>query len=172
MTARNGTPQFRTTASNINSLQVLGSLREKRVLTLDSNVFIAALKTDENTREKCDAVLSRVPKEFVLTEPSIVYQEVCGTLARKMSFKVANKAKELLDSIIDPMLLENCDRKLCLSAFSLCSEFSIYSIDALYLQVALANNAILVSLDKEDFIEKLDIKKLPIEAYTVDDFPY
>jgi predicted nucleic acid-binding protein len=69
-------------------------------------------------------------------------------------------------------MLEVCDKKLCISAFNLCSEYKIYAVDALYLQVALANNAILVSLDKEDFIDKLKNKNPPIETYTVSEFPY
>lgn len=172
MTALTETSQFQNKTPTCNSFQALGSLREKRVLTLDSNVFIAALKTDENTREKCARILAKVPRKFALAEPSIVYQEVCGTLARKMSIKVANKAKEQLDFMIDPVLIEICDRRFCLSAFALCSEYSIYAIDALYLQVAIANRAILVSLDKEDFIDKLKNNKLPIEVYTVSEFPY
>jgi hypothetical protein len=42
----------------------------------------------------------------------------------------------------------------------------------MYLKVALDNNAILVSLDKEDFIDKLTSKKLNIETYHVSEFPY
>ena len=74
--------------------------------------------------------------------------------------------------MIHPRLLINCDRNLCTSAFALCSEYSIYAIDALYLQVALTNRAILISLDQEDFIDKLKNKKLTIETYTVSEFPY
>jgi predicted nucleic acid-binding protein len=166
------TSRFQNKTPTCNSFQSIGSLREKRVLTLDSNVFIAALKTDEDTREKCARILAKVPRKFALAEPSIVYQEVCGALARRMSIKVANKAKEQLDFMIDPVLIESCDRRFCLSAFALCSEYDIYAVDALYLQVALANNAILVSLDKEDFIDKLKNKKPPIETYTVSEFPY
>ncbi len=54
-----------------------------------------------------------------------------------------------MDSMINPKLLINCDKNLCTSAFCLCSEYNIYSIDALYLQVALKNKAILVSLTKK-----------------------
>ena len=61
-------------------------------------------------------------------------------------------------------------KKTCISAFRLCAEYEIYAIDALYLHVALSNYAILVSLDKE-FIDKLD-DRLPIEVYTVDNYPY
>ena len=67
--------------------------------------------------------------------------------------------------------LVNCDRETCISAFTLCAKHRIYAIDALYLYVALTNRAILVSLDRE-FINGLNTEKLPIKAYTVDNFPY
>jgi predicted nucleic acid-binding protein len=143
-----------------------------RLLTLDANVLIAALKADEPHSEKCAEILSNVPNPFQLSEPSIIYQEVCGTLARKTSLEIANDAKKQMDLMINPKLLTNCDKNLCTSAFCLCSEYNIYSIDALYLQVALKNRAILVSLDKEDFIDRLKKKKLPIEVYNVAEFPY
>ena len=142
------------------------------LLTLDANVLIAALKTDEFHSEKCAKILAQVPDQFILAEPSIIYQEVCGTLARKTNLDIANKAKKQLDLMTHPKLLTNCDRNLCTSAFALCSEYGIYAIDVLYLQVALTNRAILVSLDKEDFIDKLKNKKLTIETYTVSEFSY
>ncbi len=143
-----------------------------RRLTLDSNVLIAALKADEPHSEKCAQILSKVPNNFQLAEPSIIYQEVCGTLARKTNLDIANMAKKQMDLMINPKLLTNCDKTLCTSAFCLCSEYKIYTIDALYLQVALTNKAIMVSLDKEDFVDRLKQKKLPIEVYSVSDFPY
>ena len=143
-----------------------------RLLTLDANVLISALKADESYSEKCTEILSKVPNHFQLTEPSIIYQEVCGTLARKTSLEIADEARKQMDLMINPKLLTNCDKNFCTSAFCLCLEYNIYSIDALYLQVALKNKAILVSLDKEDFIDKIKKKKLPIEVYNVSEFPY
>lgn len=143
-----------------------------RLLTLDANVLIAAIRQNEPNSEKCAKILSKIPASFVLTEPSIIYQEVCGTLARKIGLEEANIAKTHLDQIIPSKMLTICDRNLCASAFSLCSEYKIYSIDALYLQVALINGATLVSLDREDFTDKLKDKKLSIEVYAVSDFPY
>lgn len=58
------------------------------------------------------------------------------------------------------MLLFTCNKVFCTTAYSLCSEFNIYAIDALYLKVALENNSILVSLDKEEFINKINSKKV------------
>jgi hypothetical protein len=43
-------------------------------------------------------------------------------------------------------------------------------MDAVYLHVALANHAIVVSIEKE-FIDKLRGKRPPKNAYTVQNFP-
>ncbi|MBS7611406.1 PIN domain-containing protein [Candidatus Bathyarchaeota archaeon] len=143
-----------------------------RMLTLDSNVLIAALKEDERFSGKCVEIIGKVPDRFILVEPSIIYQEVCGTLARKIGIEVANQARNFLDLIIHPRLLINCNKDFYISAYSLCAQYDIYSIDAIYLKVALDNHAVLVSLDKEDFIDRLKDKALSIEAYHVTDFPY
>jgi predicted nucleic acid-binding protein len=139
---------------------------------LDSNVLIAALKKDESYSEKCSEILGKVPDAFILSEPSIVYQEVCGTLARRVGADVAEDAKKQLDLIIHPRLLANCNRAFCVSAYPLCSKYNIYAIDAMYLKVALDTRAVLVSLDKEAFTDKVNSKKPNIEAYHVSEFPY
>ncbi|MEM3628222.1 MAG: PIN domain-containing protein [Candidatus Bathyarchaeia archaeon] len=105
-----------------------------RLLTLDSNVLIATLKHDEPYNAKCIGLLEKVPDKFILTEPSIIYQEVCGTLARKVGKTAADKAKEQLDLMIHPSLLTNCDKTFCTSAYPLCAEYNIYVIDAIYLK--------------------------------------
>ena len=140
------------------------------LLTVDSNIIIAALRTTEPASSKCAKILGKASEHFMLIEPSIIYQEVCGTLARKIDLETANTAKEQLDLLIEQKRLINCDKKTCISAFKLCAEYEIYAIDALYLHVALSNYAVLVSLDKE-FIDKLN-DGLPIEAYTVENYPY
>ena len=146
--------------------------QRSRILTLDSNVLIAALKEDERHSDHCAEIIGKVPGQFILSEPSIVYQEVCGTLARRVGAEVADSAKRQLDLIIDLGLLANCNRSFCVSAYPLCSEYGIYAIDAMYLKTALDNRAILVSLDKEDFIDKVNSKGPTIEAYHVSQFPY
>jgi predicted nucleic acid-binding protein len=150
-----------------------GTIRPlRRILTLDSNVMIAALKEDETHSDHCAKILERVPETFILSEPSIIYQEVCGTLARKVGTPTADDARTQLDQIIHPSLLANCNRTFCVSAYPLCSEYDIYAIDAIYLKTALDNHAVLVSLDKEDFIDKVNSKHPNIEAYHVSEFPY
>jgi predicted nucleic acid-binding protein len=142
------------------------------LLTLDSSVIVAALRAVEPASQICAEILAMVPDQFVLAEPSIVYQEVCGTLARKTNIETADKARKHLDNLIHPRLLTNCDRRLCTQAYKLCAEYNIYAVDALYLQVALDNNATLISLDKEDFIDKLKNKKPTVQAHTPTEFQH
>ena len=147
-------------------------MKARRLITLDANVLIAAIKEDEPFSQACLEIVKRVPEDFVLTEPSIIYQEVCGTLARRVDLQTARIAEELLNKMIHPALLVSCNKLFCLSAYPLCKEYEIYSVDALYLRVALDKNAILVSLDKEDFVDRVREKNPPIEIYHVSDFPY
>lgn len=144
----------------------------KRVLTLDANIFVAAIKGDEQHRKKCQEIIGRVSDSFLLAEPSILYQEVCGTIARKIGVPEARSFASQLDRMIPEDLLFSCDRELCLGAYSLCSEYSIYAIDAIYLSVAIGSRAVLVSLDREDFISKLAQNRHNVETYHVSDFPY
>jgi len=143
-----------------------------RILTLDANVFVAALKADEKYSDECANILRRLPGKFVLAEPSIVYQEVCGTLARRVGIDVARRAEKFLDSVLHPKLVFKCDSNFCKAAYSLCHEYNIYSADALYLKVALDLRAILVSLDERDFIDRVKRRKPPIEVYLVSELPY
>jgi len=143
-----------------------------RLLTLDANIFIAALKADEEYSEECINILRKIPGNFILAEPSIIFQEVCGTLARRINTDVAKRAENLLDSLLHPRLIIECDINLCKAAYPLCQEYDVYSIDALYLKTAIDMNAILVSLDERDFISKVKRKKPPIEVYHPSEFPY
>jgi predicted nucleic acid-binding protein len=146
--------------------------KPSRLLTLDSNVFIAAIRGNEPYSDKCHEIISMVPDSFILSEPSILYQEVCGTLARRVDLGVASEAGRQLDLLVHPNLLVNCDRILCLSAYSLCAHYNLYASDAIYMKVALDSGSILVSLDKEDFIERVKAEGLEIEAYHISEFPY
>jgi len=57
------------------------------------------------------------------------------------------------------------------SSYFLCSEYGICATDALYLSVAISSKAILVSMDGEDFIDKLRKNHHNIETYHVSAFP-
>jgi predicted nucleic acid-binding protein len=142
-----------------------------RVLTLDSNVLIAALKRDEPQSDRCVELIRKIPTKFVLSEPSVVYVEVCGTLARRIGLEVAEEARRQLDRIMAPDRISQCDKSFCLSAYQLCHEYELYAIDALYLKTALDNHAILVSLDKREFVDRVNSKDSKIEAFHPSQFP-
>jgi predicted nucleic acid-binding protein len=142
----------------------------ERILTLDSNIFIAALKRDEKYSNDCANLLRKAVEYFILVEPSIVYQEVCGVLARKIGIEASRKAGIFLDTILYDDLIINCDKRFCKEAYTLCYEYKIYPIDALYLKTALDFNSILISLDEENFIRKIKIKNPSIKAYHVSEF--
>ena len=134
--------------------------------------MIAALKRDEPQSERCAELLKKVPDQFLLTEPSIFYQEVCGTLARRVGLEVADEARRQLDRIISPERVAECDKPFCLSAYRLCHEYNLYAIDALYLRTALDYHAILVSLDKRDLLDRVKANGSGVEAFHPSQFPY
>ena len=101
-----------------------------RILTLDVNVFIAAIKADERYSEGCADILRKLPGKFVLAEPSIVYQEVCGTLAIRVSMDVARRAEKFLDSVLHPKLIFECNRSFCKSA----RQPTLYAMSITYTQ--------------------------------------
>ncbi|MFI5421502.1 MAG: type II toxin-antitoxin system VapC family toxin [Nitrososphaerales archaeon] len=144
----------------------------KRILTLDANVFVGAARADEPHRKKCIDIIKLIPASFLLSEPSIVYQEVCGTIARRVGTTEAEDLARKMDKFVPSELLVTCDRNVCFSSYALCSEYGIYSVDALYLSTAIMNGAILVSLDDEDFIKRLRGNRHNVEVYHVKEFPY
>ncbi len=117
-------------------------------------------------------LLEKVPDQFLLSEPSIFYEEVCGTLARRVGSDAADEARKQLDRIINSDRLAQCDKSFCISAYHLCLQYDLYAIDALYLKTALNHSAVLVSLDKRDFIDRVKSKPLAIEAFHPSQFPY
>src|ERR1700730_18539354 len=102
----------------------------KRILTLDANVFVGAAKADEPHRKKCIDIIKLIPASFLLSEPSIVYQEVCGTIARRVGSNEAEDLARKMDKFVPSELLVTCDGSVCLSSYALCSEYGIYSVDA------------------------------------------
>ena len=68
------------------------------LITIDSNVMIAALREREPASEKCGNIVAKAPEQFILTEPSIIYQEVCGTLVRKVGFRSCQQSKRAFRS--------------------------------------------------------------------------
>lgn len=111
----------------------------KKILTLDSNVFVCAAKEDEPHRKQCLEIIKLIPDSYILCEPSIVYQEECGTIARRVDDSEAVIFAEKIDKLVSRELLLDCDRSFCISSYGLCAEYGICSVDALYLSAAISS---------------------------------
>jgi predicted nucleic acid-binding protein len=111
-----------------------------------------------------------VPDGLTLVEPSIVFVEVLGTLARRVNVELAAKARAELDRMLNPLLTVDCDVDFCLRAYRLCREYEIYAVDSLYLATAIEAGSVLVSLDGEDFIDRVAARSPPIKALHVTQF--
>jgi len=92
---------------------------KQKLQTLDAYVFVAALKAGKEYSDECAAILRKLPGRFIPAEPSIVYQEVCGALARRVGMDVARKAERFLDSVLHPELVYDCTPSFCKTAYTL-----------------------------------------------------
>jgi len=94
----------------------------ERILTPDSNIFIAALKRDEKYSNNCVNLLGKAVGSLIIVEPSIIYQEICRVLARNVGIEASRKAEIFLDTILYDDLIINCDKRFCKEAYTLCYE--------------------------------------------------
>jgi predicted nucleic acid-binding protein len=99
-----------------------------------------------------------------------VYVEVLGALARRVGLGLADKAKAELERMVNPLLTIACNREFCLKAYALCHEYDVYAVDSLYLETALEAESTLVSLDGEDFVDRVRLRSPPIEVLHVSEF--
>ena len=95
---------------------------------------MVALKEDEPYSEKCSENVGETARRLHPLGAKHSLSKVCGTLARKVGINIAAEAKRCLDRMIHPRLLMDCNKAFCASAYPLCREYDIYSIDAIYLK--------------------------------------
>jgi len=142
---------------------------ELEYLVLDANVFISAIKKSEEYSEDCGDILRDVWQKYYLIEPRIVILELVNSIARHLGEDVGKKAyKDLLDAIYlfqDYTTSEELNRVVKLGA-----DYNLYAIDSLYMATALDNNATLVSLDEEDFIDRIKTKDPSFKVFHVSEF--
>ena len=139
------------------------------LLTLDSNVFISETKGNEEYSDRCSEIIEQVGQKFLLAEPTILLAEVGNAIARNISIEVAEERIEEVESMVSFFAL--CDKEFCKRAGITGAEYNIYSADSLYLQTALDNSSVLVSLD-DGIVLGVEDKGLPIEVYHPKELPY
>ena len=145
-------------------------MKRFRPITLDSNIFISKIKGDETYSNECGALITRVGADFFLVEPATVLTEVGNAVGRNINLKAAEDEVDALLRMVS--VLTPCDKGFCVKAGLTGAEYDVYSADSLYLQAAINFGSVLVSLDEEEFINKIKAKKPPIEVYHIKDFPY
>ena len=84
--------------------------------------------------------------------------------------ELAEKARVELGGVLDSHVTVTCDREFCLRAYPLCHLYGVYAVDSLYLEAAVEAGSILVSLDNEDFINRIKRSKPSIKAMHVSEF--
>lgn len=122
----------------------------KLYITLDSSVIVAALKKDEEKHKECRAILEKIVNgEFVVFEPYTVLVEVVAAIVRRTgSKKLAKRVKNDLENIDMIYFLEIIKSKAD-DAANIAVETGVRGMDAVVIQTAKENNAVLVTLDKE-----------------------
>lgn len=138
-------------------------------ITLDSNVFISQIKGDEEYSDECEALIRRVGVDFFLVEPALVLTEVGNAVGRNINLNSAKEQVKALSRMVS--ILVPCDQAFCVRAGLTGVEYNVYSADSLYLQVAINFNSTLVSLDEEDFVDRIKTKKPSVEVYHIKDLP-
>jgi len=115
-------------------------------------------------------LIARVGADVFLVEPAIVLTEVGNAVGRNIGLRAAEEEVDMLLRMVSVLI--PCDREFCVKAGLTGPEYDVYSADSLYLQAAINFGSVLVSLDEEEFINKVKAKKPPIEVHHIKDFPY
>jgi predicted nucleic acid-binding protein len=139
--------------------------------TLDANAFISAIKGDEKYSEKCKGLLDRIGTDFLLIEPTICLAEVYNGVGRGRDAKTADDFIEKV-RMMTRFFRHYGSGEQCLRVGKTALEWHVYTTDAFYPQTSLDFNTILVSLDKEEFIDEIKRKNPSYEAYHIADFDY
>lgn len=138
-------------------------------ICIDSNVFIASTKGDEQHSSDCKRVIQALANgKFYLVEPTIFLSEVILNLAKYLGVETAKRLEHDLMQMVTAW--ETCDEHFCTSAAYTGALYRTYAADALYLETALKHGAILVSLDDADFLSRIK-GRVSIETYHPKDFP-
>jgi|GEM_PF-351165 len=126
-------------------------------VTLDSNVLISAVKKNEEYSKECSEILSYVGTSFILYQPTVCITELYNGIGRTKGESAAKKAlKDFYKMVYH--LEDYGSRAQCERVGKTALKYRIYSADAFYLQTSLDFKTMLVSLDEEDFIDRIKAK--------------
>ncbi len=133
-------------------------------VTLDSNVLISAVKKNEEYSRDCSEILSQVGTSFILYQPTLCITELYNGIGKTKGEPVAKKAlKDFFKMVYH--LEDYGSRAKCEKVGKTALKYRIYSADAFYLQTSLDFKTTLVSLDEEDFIDRIKAKDASYTVY-------
>jgi predicted nucleic acid-binding protein len=137
-------------------------------VTLDSNVLISAVKKNEEYSKECSEILGYVGTSFLLYQPTICITELYNAIGKTKGEPAAKKAlKDFYKMVYH--LEDYGSRAQCERVGKTGLKYRVYSADAFYLQTSLDFKTMLVSLDEEDFIDRIKSKKAAFKVYHVRD---
>ena len=120
------------------------------LLTLDSSIFVSAIREPEESHQNCKKLLAMLAEgKHEAIEPFTVLIEVASAIKRRTG--LTNLAKEVKTSLlaIDTITFEELVRSRADEAANLAINTGLRGMDAIIVQTAIENQAYLVSLDSE-----------------------
>lgn len=120
-------------------------------LTVDSSVFIAALREQEAKHSVCLRLLERIKNgEFVAVEPCTVLVEVSAAIRRRTgSEDLAREVKSALSRLHSVRFVDLDVDERAEEAAEIAVKTALRGMDAIVAQTAMEFDAVLVTLDGE-----------------------
>ena len=141
---------------------------KKNRVTLDSNVLISAIKENEKYSKDCKELLSLVGMSFLIYQPTVTITELYNGIGRTKGEKTAKQAlKDFYNMVYH--IEDYGSRSQCERVAKTALKYRIYSTDAFYLQTSIDFKTVLISLDKEDFIDRIKGKDAKYHVWHVQD---
>ena len=133
-------------------------------VTLDSNVLISAVKENEKYSRECSEILSHVGTSFFLYQPTLSITELYNAIGKTKGEQTAKKALKKFYNMVYHFE-DYGSRAQCERVGKTALKYRVYSADAFYLQASLDFKAVLISLDEEDFIDRIKSMDADYEVF-------
>ncbi len=135
-------------------------------VTIDANIWIAALIADESSHAICKKVLQHLKqKGYFLNTPTLAEVEVGATIARVYGENDCALDAGRYVRNFPRTTLHALDAELAQDATRIAAEYRLRGADSIYVATALKANSVLVTYDKELLTRVKEIKVLSPEDF-------
>jgi predicted nucleic acid-binding protein len=126
-----------------------------QLITLDSSVFIAALRKQEDQFSVCEGLLKAVNnRSYIAVEPYTVLVEIAAAIKRRTGSQELSEKSVKDIQLVSSIFFMDIDTNRALHAVEIAQRYAVRGMDAIIVQIASEFKATLVSLDKE-MLEKV-----------------